>query len=124
MKPQEIDELIEIVCGKLGVDEKLLTAATRKRDVVEARQIISLLLLQRDLSIREIAELLEKNRASIYYHLEKIQDDIQIYPVIRKQFEIMKALTSPTPEPTHESKIIQKPARRLSYSFERRTENQ
>lgn len=124
MKRNEISQIIQIVCEKLEVKKSHITARNRTREVVEARQIIALLLTEMGLTALTISEVLQQSRENINYHIQRIRNDIEIYPILRKQFEIIKLLTTKTPEPLHESQTLQKPARRLSYSFERRTEDE
>lgn len=124
MNADQISQLVQIVCDKLGVKRKQIITRNRKRDVVEARQIIALLLTEQGLTVHDITKVLNQSRYNVNYHVEKIRNDLMIYPVQRKQYEIIKLLTTKTPEPIHESQTIQKPARRISYSFERRSETE
>lgn len=90
----KVQSLTDIVCSMLGVEYKSLLETTRKREVLENRQVLQYFLYLYDSRAEEtISKEFNQNHEMVYYSYCKICERMAIYPMWRKKvMEIERCL--------------------------------
>jgi Trp operon repressor len=78
---------LRVKCNQDDVPMEEILSKTRKRSVVEARMMVSKLLLNEGLSYSEIARFLSKDHATIIHYRNLHDDLIDSDPQYREKFE-------------------------------------
>lgn len=79
-KPLTIEEIVSKVCKHFGLDESVIFAKTRKKDVVQARQIAMYLAKKHtDQTISRIGKMIgNKDHATVIHSINQIKDILDI----------------------------------------------
>lgn len=80
-----------IVCNHLGLEVSTICQPTRRRELVNARQIAMYFIKQyTKLSLAEIGELFPHgDHATVLHGIRRISGEIDIYPKFRKEIETL-----------------------------------
>ena len=90
---QTTDKIIEYVAGVYGVTADRIMSNSRKRTVVEARQMAMYLLVQRvGLSMVEVANLFNRTHPTVSHSITLIGYMIDHHAPTNKRYEILKEL--------------------------------
>ncbi len=87
LKPQSFDtkDIITAVCQHLNVTEKVITARTRQREAVRARNIVMYLIKKyTDSSLTQIGAVVHRDHATVAHSLGTM-DDLMSYDVVLRQ---------------------------------------
>lgn len=73
--PENIEKLMLIVCDQRGVDPTMLLLHTRKREIVEARQLVAYFLFKKfeRRSLQKIGNIIGKNHATVLHCLKTVE---------------------------------------------------
>jgi chromosomal replication initiation ATPase DnaA len=87
-----IDKLFEIVCQYYKVPKHQVLGISRKKELVEARRVLSYMLTeQMGYSFRAAGRIIELDRATVMYHSRYIKEGIDLYQDTRDAIDhIMK----------------------------------
>lgn len=88
LKPQSFDakDIISTVCQHLNVTEKVITARTRQREAVRARNIVMYLIKQyTDSSLAQIGAYVHRDHATVAHSLNTMADLMSYDAVLRQE---------------------------------------
>jgi hypothetical protein len=73
--PENIEKLILIVCDQRGVDPTMLLFHTRKREIVEARQLVAYFLFKKfeRRSLQKIGNIIGKDHSTVLHCLKTVE---------------------------------------------------
>ena len=90
-----VKALILSVCDRYVIEEKtLLRSTTRKREIIEKRQVLQYLLYRiTNLSLSQVGSLFEHkyNHATVLNSVRRYEEQINIYPDLYKEVENLKS---------------------------------
>lgn len=72
------NKIISVVCDYYGVTQKEIISKSRKRNIVNARQVLSYLLRKNKLTYHYIGKLLSRNHSTIVQSCKVIEDLLQV----------------------------------------------
>ena len=87
LKPQSFDtkDIITTVCQHMNVTEKVITARTRQREAVRARNVVMYLIKKyTDSSLAQIGAVVHRDHATVAHSLSTM-DDLMSYDVVLRQ---------------------------------------
>jgi chromosomal replication initiator protein len=87
LKPQSFDtkDIITTVCQHMNVTEKVITARTRQREAVRARNVVMYLIKKyTDSSLAQIGAVVHRDHATVAHSLSTM-DDLMSYDAVLRQ---------------------------------------
>ena len=87
LKPQSFDprDIVSRVCQHMNVTEKIITARTRQREAVRARNIVMYLIKKyTDSSLAQIGAVVHRDHATVAHSLSTMED-LMSYDVVLRQ---------------------------------------
>jgi chromosomal replication initiation ATPase DnaA len=89
-------EIAKFVANEMKIPFEKLMSPKRDRELVDCRRMISLILQEKSYPMSTICHVLKKDRKTIAHQLETIQSLMDVYPTMRKQYQIIKEKVNET----------------------------
>ncbi len=88
-KKVTIDSISEVVCKHFNIKTELLQTASRKREIVQARQVAMYLSkIYTELSLAQIGSVIgKKNHATVLHACKTVKDQLQVDKAFRDDLE-------------------------------------
>jgi chromosomal replication initiation ATPase DnaA len=93
MKPQVIAQK---VAEQMGISFEEVRGPSRIAHIVECRRMIAFMLHERQFTVPQICEILQRERTTILYQLEVMKSNFVIYPKTKKQYQELTRLIHET----------------------------
>ena len=93
LKPQTFDtkDIMTTVCQHLNVTERIITARTRQREAVRARNIVMYLIKKyTDSSLAQIGAFVHRDHATVAHSLNTMNDLMSYDAVLRQEVETIE----------------------------------
>lgn len=84
-------EVIDLVTGQLNIKPTDLLSTSRQRDFVEARNILFKLLADMGYKKQSIAAWLNRERSTVVYGIQSVEDWLVLDPIFKRKYEKCKA---------------------------------
>lgn len=85
-----VDKLFEIVEKEFGITKEELLSSNRRRELVVCRRIISYYLYDNGFSFYQIADILKRDRTTMYFYIQTFDDELKFNKMFYKCHERVK----------------------------------
>lgn len=93
---------IQRACDLFGLTYEELTGTQRKTEMTMSRMFVAHLLKNHGTTLTRIAEVLRKHHSTIFYYVERIEDDLVIYPKTKAKYEKYESMVADEVEQHYE----------------------
>lgn len=85
-----VDKLFEIVEKEFGITKEELLSSNRRRELVVCRRIISYYLYDNGFSFYQIADILKRDRTTMYFYIQNFDEELKYNKMFYKCHERVK----------------------------------